>query len=155
MKRMLILILNLIILFSNPVMASTTVGEAFIKQGEFLLKQGKLEDARRKFQQAIGVNPQNSRANLDLALCLCFETEYGKAIKYFEKVYDKDNYKEKFEVVYVMAQLYDKLAEEIKAYNFYEKASKIKPINSNQIEIAQLDNFIYQNHDKILITLLK
>ena len=152
---MLILILNLIILFSNPVMASTTVGEAFIKQGEFLLKQGKLEDARRKFQQAIGVNPQNSRANLDLALCLCFETEYGKAIKYFEKVYDKDNYKEKFEVVYVMAQLYDKLAEEIKAYNFYEKASKIKPINSNQIEIAQLDNFIYQNHDKILITLLK
>ena len=136
-------------------MASTTVGEAFIKQGEFLLKQGKLEDARSKFQQAIGVNPQNSRANLDLALCLCFETEYGKAIKYFEKVYDKDNYKEKFEVVYVMAQLYDKLAEEIKAYNFYEKASKIKPINSNQIEIAQLDNFIYQNHDKILITLLK
>ena len=155
MKRMLILILNLIILFSNPVMASTTAGEAFIKQGEFLLKQGKLEDARRKFQQAIGVNPQDSRANLDLALCLCFETEYGKAIKYFEKVYDKDNYKEKFEVVYVMAQLYDKLAEEIKAYNFYEKASKIKPINSNQIEIAQLDNFIYQNHDKILITLLK
>ena len=54
-----------------------------------------------------------------------------------------------------MAQLYDKLAEEIKACEFYEKASKLKPINSNYYEIAQLDNFIFQNHDKILITLLK
>lgn len=153
---MLILILNLIILFNNPVWANTSdVGFIYIKQGETYLKQGKLEDARRKFQQAIGVNPKDLRANLDLALCLCFETEYGKAIKYFEKVYSKDYYKEKFEVVYVMAQLYDKLAEEIKAYDFYEKASKIKPLNSNKIEIAQLDNFIYQNHDKILITLLK
>lgn len=155
MKRMLILILNLIIMFGNPVMANTNVGEVFLKQGEFLLKQGKLEDARCKFQQAIGVNSKNLRANLDLALCLCFQSEYGKAIKYFEKVYDKDYYKDKFEVIYVMAQLYDKLAEEIKAYEFYEKASKLKPLNSNYYEIAQLDNFIFQNHDKILITLLK
>lgn len=155
MKRMLILILNLIILFNNPVLANTSVGEVFIKQGESLLKQGKLEEARCKFQQAIGVDPKDSKAYLNLALCLCFECEYGKAIKYFEKVYNKDYYKEKFEVVYIMAQLYDKLAEEIKAYKFYEKASKIKPLNSNNIEIAQLDNIIFQNHDKILITLLK
>ncbi len=156
MKHMLILILYLILMLSNPVRANTgDLGLVFIKEGEVFLKQGKLEDARRKFQQAIGINPKDSRANLDLALCLCFESEYGKAIKYFEKIYNKNYYKEKFEVIYVMAQLYDKLAEEIKAYEFYEKASKIKPINSNSIEIAQLDNMIYENHDKILITLLK
>ena len=78
-----------------------------------------------------------------------------KDLFYFEKVYDKDYYKDKFEVVYVMAQLYDKLAEETKAYTFYEKASKIKPINSSKIEIAILDNMIFQNHDKIIIALLK
>ncbi len=152
---MFICIINLIIFFNNPIWASSNMGEVFIKTGEKLLKEGKLENARRQFQQAIGVNPKDSRANLDLALCLCFESEYGKAIKYFEKVYDKDYYKDKFEVVYVMAQLYDKLAEETKAYTFYEKASKIKPINSSKIEIAILDNMIFQNHDKIIIALLK
>ncbi len=152
---MFICIINLIIFFNNPIWASSNIGEVFVKTGERFLKEGKLENARRQFQQAIGVNPKDSRANLDLALCLCFESEYGKAIKYFEKVYDKDYYKDKFEVVYVMAQLYDKLAEETKAYTFYEKASKIKPINSSKIEIAILDNMIFQNHDKIIIALLK
>ena len=84
---MLILILNLIIMFGNPVMANTNVGEVFLKQGEFLLKQGKLEDARRKFQQAIGVNSKNLRANLDLALCLCFQTDSFRGEPVSQKLY--------------------------------------------------------------------
>lgn len=104
--------------------------EIFVMKGSALSLMGDIEGARKNFDHALALDPEN-REDLLMDIVLSFEHlgHYREAIKYLKAAYQSNP--EDASVLYEMGFCYNKLNKLNKSIEFYTKYLDIEPYSDN------------------------
>ncbi len=104
--------------------------EIFAMKGTALSLMGDIEAARKNFDQALALNPENQEELLlDIVLSFEYLGHYREALKYLKSAYKSNP--ENTSVLYEMGFCYNKLNKFDKSIAFYMKYLDLEPYSDN------------------------
>ena len=106
--------------------------------------EGKDRYSKAYFFQALKIDKNNPSTNFYFGDYYLYRKDYTKAVYFYNKAFD-NGFKENYDVVLKMANIYEKLGDLLRANQYYKKAYLLKPQNSRLPDkIREIENLRYQ-----------
>ena len=101
--------------------------------------------AKAYFFQALKIDKNNPSTNFYFGDFYLYRKDYTKAVYFYNKAFD-NGFKENYDVILKMANIYEKLGDLLRANQYYKKAFLLRPDNSRLPDkIREIERLKYQN----------
>ena len=107
--------------------------------------EGKDRYSKAYFFQALKIDKNNPSTNFYFGDFYLYRKDYTKAVYFYNKAFD-NGFKENYDVILKMANIYEKLGDLLRANQYYKKAFLLRPNNSRLPDkIREIESLKYQN----------
>src|SRR5687767_12131813 len=123
---LLLLVSGLLSLGFSPV-------KRYIKKAELNVERGNLEAARKYYEKALAIQPENIRANYGMGLMYCELLEnYAKALPHLEKANMPPVEDSLYDVMFALGKCYQHNGEFEKAISYFERLKYVVDLDEEK-----------------------